>query len=135
MEVIIRHLGNVKFSAAARGHEVICDQPAENSGTDTGMSPPEFLLASLGTCAGYYAAEYVKARNLPAEGLEVRVSAEKEMRPARLDKFRIEVKLPALDAEHEAGVLRAVKHCLIHNTLLSPPSIEIAVQTGVPEQV
>lgn len=135
MEVIIRHLGNVKFSAAARGHEVICDQPAENSGTDTGMSPPEFLLASLGTCAGYYAAEYVKARHLPAEGLEVRVSAEKEMRPARLDKFRIEVKLPALDAEHEAGVLRAVKHCLIHNTLLSPPSIEIAVQTGVPEQV
>lgn len=135
MDVIIRHLGDVKFSAAARGHEVICDQPAENSGTDTGMSPPEFLLASLGTCAGYYAAQYLKTHNLAAEGLEVRVAAEKMMRPARLDSFRIEVKLPGLDAQHEAGVLRAVKHCLIHNTLLTPPSVEIAVETGVPAQV
>ncbi len=135
MELIVRHLGDVKFSAAARGHEVICDQPAENSGKDAGMSPPEFLLASLGTCAGYYAAVYLKTRNLPAEGLEVRVVAEKLTGPARLDGFKIEVKLPGLDAQHEAGVLRAVKHCLIHNTLLSSPSIEIALETAVPAQV
>jgi uncharacterized OsmC-like protein len=53
MEVIVHHLGGVKFEAAARGHRVICDQPAENHGADTGMTPPEFMLASLGTCAGY----------------------------------------------------------------------------------
>ena len=135
MDVIIRHLGDVKFSATARGHEVICDQPVENSGTDTAMSPPEFLLVSLGTCAGYYAAQYLKTRNLPSEGLEVRVVAEKVTGPARLDGFKIEVKVPGVDAHHEAGLLRSVKHCLIHNTLLSPPSIEIAVETAVPAQV
>lgn len=135
MDVIIRHLGDVRFSAAARGHEIISDQPAENSGTDTGMTPPELLLASLGTCAGYYAAQYLKARNLPAEGLEVRVTAEKALKPARLDKFRVEVKLPGLDPKHEAGMLRAVQHCLIHNTLLHPPAVEIALETGVPAEV
>ena len=35
------------------------------------MTPPELFLASLGTCAAYYAAEYLNARDLPADGLEV----------------------------------------------------------------
>lgn len=129
MEVTVRHLGNVQFEATTRGHRLLCDQPPDNGGSDQGMTPPEFLLASLGTCAGFYAAQYLKARNLPAAGLEVTVRAEKAKQPARVDQFRIEVCVPGLDAEHEAGILRAVKACLIHNTLLHAPSIETVVHT------
>jgi putative redox protein len=135
MEVIVLHLGGVKFEAAARGHRVLCDQPAENRGTDQGMTPPEFMLASLGTCAGFYAAEYLRTRGLSAEGLEVRVTAEKASAPARLASFRIEVTVPDLDPQHEAGVLRAVKACLIHNTLMHTPTIEIALETRVPATI
>ena len=127
MEVIIQHLGNVRFEATARGHSVICDQPIENGGADTGMTPPEFLLTSLGTCAGFYAAQYLKARSLSADGLKVRVVAEKGTAPARLAQFRIEVTVPGLEPQHEAGILRAVKACLIHNTLLHAPSISTEV--------
>jgi putative redox protein len=95
------------------------------------MTPPEFLLVSLGTCAGFYAAQYLKARNLPAEGLQVKVSAEKATHPARMGSFRIEVMAPAVGAEHEAGLMRAAKACLIHNTLLNAPAIETVVRTGV----
>jgi putative redox protein len=129
MEVIVRHLGNVQFEAGARGHRVISDQPPANGGEDKGMTPPELLLSSLGTCAGFYAAQYLKARNLPAAGLEVTVHAEKLMQPARLDRLQIEVIVPHLDAQHEAGVLRAVKACLIHNTLLNGPAIDTVVRT------
>jgi uncharacterized OsmC-like protein len=132
MEVKVRHLGNVKFEATTRGHRVVCDQPAENGGSDHGMTPPEFLLASLGTCAGFYAAQYLKARNLPSEGLEVAVHAEKAKLPARLGQFRIEVLVPGLDPKHEAGVHRAVQACLIHNTLLHAPAIETVVRTEAP---
>jgi putative redox protein len=132
MEVTVRHLGNVKFEASTRGHCVICDQPAGNGGFDQGMTPPEFLLTSLGTCAGFYAAQYLKTRSLPAAGLEVTVHAEKAMQPARVEQFRIEVFVPGLEAHHEAGILRAVKACLIHNTLLHAPSIETVVRTAVP---
>jgi uncharacterized OsmC-like protein len=131
MEVTVRHLGNVGFESSARGHRVICDQPADNGGADRGMTPPELLLASLGTCSAHYAAEYLKARNLPSEGLEVKVSATKIKPPARLDGFRIEVIVPGLDPVHEAGVKRAVDACLIHNTLARTPSIETVVQIGV----
>lgn len=125
------HLGNVKFEAIARGHRVICDQPPANGGADEGMTPPEFLLVSLGTCAGFYAAQYLKNHALSADGLEVNVTAEKAKAPARLGQFRIEVMVPGLDHQHETGVLRAVQACLIHNTLLHAPAIETAVLTTV----
>ena len=127
MEVSARYLGDSKFEVAARDHRVICDQPADNGGSDAGMTPPEFLLASLATCAAYYAAQYLKARHLPVVDLRVRVSAEKAQQPARLSLFRIEVMAPGLDQRHQAGIGRAAKSCLIHNTLLSHPSIEVMV--------
>jgi len=125
MQATVRYVGGVKFEASTRNHRVLCDQPVENKGTDTGMTPPEFLLVSLGTCAGYYAAEYLRARSLPVSGLEVRVSAEKNAQPARLDSFSIEVLASELEPRHREGLLRAVKSCLIHNTLTHPPEIEL----------
>jgi uncharacterized OsmC-like protein len=137
MELTVHYTGGVAFKTKVRGHEVVCDQPETNGGQDAGMSPPEFLLASLGTCAGFYAAQYLKTRNLPAEGLSVKVLAEKAAdKPARLGSFRIEVTVPGLvDERHREGVMRAVKSCLIHNTLLHPPAIEIALETPEVEMV
>jgi putative redox protein len=131
MEVFAEYLGGAKCEVTARGHRVICDQPPDNGGCDEGMSPPEFLLVSLATCAAYYAVQYLKARKLPSEDIKVRVSAEKAKQPARLGSFRIEVIAPNLDEQHEAGVLRAVKACLIHNTLLASPEIEVSVNAEV----
>jgi putative redox protein len=131
MEITIQHLGEVRFEATARGHRVVCDQPFDNGGSDNGMTPPEYLLVSLGTCAGFYAAQYMKTRSLAHRGLEVKVSAEKAAQPARLGQFRIDVIVPGLDPQHQAGVLRAVKACLIHNTLLHAPAIETVVSTPV----
>jgi uncharacterized OsmC-like protein len=135
MEVTADFLGGVKFEAQARGHRVICDQPAENGGSDAGMTPPEFLLASLATCAAYYAAQYLKTRQLAAEGLKVRVSAEKLQQPARLGSFRIEVIVPGLEERHQTGVLRAAKACLIHSTLLGQPAIDVVVNATEPATV
>jgi len=125
---VVHFLGGVRFEAEARGHKVMCDQPAENGGGDTGMTPPEFLLASLGTCAGYYAVQYLKARQLSSEGLTVKVEAGKAAQPARMDNFRIVIEVPGLDEpRHRDGVIRAARNCLIHNTMLHAPSIEIAM--------
>jgi putative redox protein len=129
-EVVVEHLGEVQFEVKARNHTIICDQILENGGSDEGMTPPELLLASLGTCAGYYAVQYMKARNLAMEGLRIRTTAEKANAPARLTDFRIELEFPAeLDERHREGILRAVHACLIHNTLLNSPRIDVQVIT------
>ena len=128
METTVRFLDGVRFEAEARGHTVLCDQPVENGGQDSGMTPPEFLLASLGTCAGYYALQYLKARRLSTEGLTVKVEAGKAAQPARMDNFRILIDVPGLaDPRHREGVIRAAKNCLIHNTMLHSPSIDLAL--------
>jgi putative redox protein len=131
MEVSAAYLGGTKFEVDARGHRVISDQPVDNGGDDAGMSPPEFLLASLATCAGYYAAQYLNARGLATDDLTVRVTAQKAAQPARLASFGIDVTAPGVDDRHVAGLYRAVKACLIHNTLLGTPNIEITLHTAV----
>jgi len=131
MEVIVEHLGSVQFEIKARQHTIACDQPPENGGFDEGMTPPELLLAALGSCAGFYVAQYMRKHKLPGEGMLVHVSAEKLKNPARMDDFHIEVQMPLeLDAEHRNGVELAVHHCLIHNTLLHPPQIAVEVKNA-----
>jgi putative redox protein len=132
MEVTVDHLGAVQFEIHARQHTISCDQPLENGGYDEGMTPPELLLASLGSCAGFYAAQYLRRYKLATEGTRVRVTAEKLKDPARVDNFRIEIDTPLeLTEQHRAGVERAVHHCLIHNTLLHPPQMTIEVKQAV----
>ena len=133
VEVTVEHLGSVQFEISARGHKVVSDQPVEAGGFDEGMTPPELMLASLGSCAGYYAAEYLRKHKLASEGTRVRVRADNAKNPARLDNFQIEVELPVeLEERHRRGVEDSVHHCLIHNTLLSPPHIEVQIRLPQP---
>lgn len=132
MEVTVTQVDGVKFSVHARAHRILCDQPLENHGTDSGMTPPELMLASLGSCAAFYAVQYLKTRKLADRGVEVAVTAEKLLQPARLGNFYIRVVSPVpLSEEQSEGLMRSVHHCLIHNTLLSPPEIHIDLAVGV----
>jgi uncharacterized OsmC-like protein len=131
MEIQVEHLGSVQFEVKARQHSLVSDQPSENGGFDEGMTPPELFLASLGTCAGFYAAQYLKKHRLATEGTVIRVTADKAKDPARLDNFRIALDVPCeLSEEHLRGVEESVHHCLIHNTLLNPPKIFIEAKSA-----
>jgi putative redox protein len=132
MELVVEHLGDVQFEIKARQHTILSDQPPENGGYDEGMTPPELLLASLGSCAGFYAAAYLKKHKLATTGTRVHVTADKVKAPARLDNFRITVTVPVeISDEHRKGVEDAVHHCLIHNTLLQPPTIALDIKSQV----
>ena len=128
MEVTVEHLGALQFEIKARQHVIVSDQPAANGGHDEGMTPPELLLASLASCAAFYAAQYLRKHKLATEGTRVRVTADKLKDPARIDNFRIEVEVAMpLDEQHRLGVEESVHHCLIHNTLLHSPNMVIEI--------
>jgi putative redox protein len=136
MEVKVKQIDRFKFRVEARTHAIICDQPVENGGEDGGMTPPELMLASLGACAEFYAVQYLRTRKLDDRRVEVSVTAEKLMQPARLGDFRIHVTCPAaLTPEQTEGLRRSVHHCLIHNTLLSVPQVNIQLAVGEPAVV
>lgn len=130
MEVVAERLSDSKFEITARGHHAISDQPLDNGGEDSGMTPPEFLLGSLASCVAFYAAQYLKTRQLHVEELKVRVTAEKQKPPARLGKFVVEIIAPGLEEAHLAGIQRASEACLIHHTLSHTPEFHFSVTTS-----
>jgi uncharacterized OsmC-like protein len=133
MEVKITHLDKVRFAIQSGSNSIICDQPEENGGEDSGMTPPDLLLASLGSCAAFYAVQYLKTRDLAKTGVEVTVTAEKLKQPARVGNYRVHVVCPvSLTEEQTEGLMRSVHHCLVHNTLLAPPEITIELAIAEP---
>jgi len=133
MEVRIRHGKNYQTEAFARFHRVVCDQPFDEGGSNTGMTPPELMLAAIGSCAMYYAGEFLRTRNLALEDIEIRVSAVKGGMPARLVEIGIEVDAPGLSTRARAGLMKAIEACLLHRTLLDPPRVKISMATSVTE--
>jgi len=130
METTVRYLGGVKFETECRGHKVITDQPVDAKGEDAGMTPPELLLSSLGTCAAFYAAYYLNYNKLSTEGLHVKVTANKLQGPPRVGDFEILVEAPGVDVAHREALLKSVEKCLIHATLRGMPSIHTTVYTA-----
>jgi putative redox protein len=133
MDVKVRSLGGKKFEMLARGHQVLSDQPIDDDGADSAMTPPELFLSALGACSAYYAAEYLRARGLPDEGLEIHVAGETGDQPVRIVSLRIEVIAPGLTQRHRDGILRAVDACILKHTLNKPPVMEVKVVAGEPE--
>lgn len=133
MEVRIRHGKDKQSEAFARFHRVVCDQPFDEGGSDSGMTPPELMLAALGCCGMHYATEYLRARNLALDDIELRISATKGGRPARLVEIGIEVAAPGLSTRAREGLIKAVEACLLHRTLADPPKLKVSMSTLVTE--
>ncbi|MGA7159021.1 MAG: OsmC family protein [Acidobacteriaceae bacterium] len=128
MEVKVTHPGKTRFRIEARQHVIESDQPLDNGGDDLAMTPPELFLASLGSCAAFYAAQYLSSRKLAESGLEVSVTSEKLRDPARLGNFVVKVKSPVgLTPEQAVAMERSVHRCLIHQTMMSAPAMTIEI--------
>lgn len=127
MQSRTRYVDGTRFETRIGAHYIVCDQPLSEGGMDAGASAPELLLAALGSCAGHYALEYLRGRALPVAGLTVEVSAEKFAESGRLGAFRVKVYAGQAGEKDLRGLLRAVRACLVFNTLASIPSIEVEV--------
>lgn len=128
MEVKITHSGRARFIIQARQHVIESDQPRQIGGDDMAMTPPEIFLAALGSCAAFYAVQFLSSRKLADSGLEVRIEAEKLHNPARLGNFLVYVNSPvSLNQDQTLAMGRSIRHCLIHQTMMSEPQIEVRI--------
>lgn len=124
MEVPAEHLGNSKFDVIARGHRLICDQPRENGGNDSGMSPQSFYSRRWPRVPRTTPLQYLKVRSLTAQRLEVKVTPEKAQSFGGWLHFGSR-SAPGLDAQQGA----TVESSLIRNSLLNQ-SIEVLLNTA-----
>jgi uncharacterized OsmC-like protein len=119
----------------ASGHVLLADEPIEHSGTATGPTPYDLLLASLGACTSMTIAMYARRKQWPLQHVTVhlrhsRVHAEDcaqcETAPKKLDRIEREIDLRGeLSDDQRTRLLSIAERCPVHVTLTS----EIDIRT------
>jgi len=125
--VDVTFIAGESYEAVVRGHRIVVDQPAESGGHDSAPTPVELFVASLASCVAYYAGRYLTRHGYSRDGLTVSAGFTMASdRPARVRDIRLTVRVPAgLPAGRRPALHAVVKHCTVHNTLVSAPSVTI----------
>ena len=137
MDIIITFPGGKRVDATFDdGLTVHTDQPVSAGGDGAEVGPYDLFLASLGTCAGYYALAFCQARGLPTDGLALiqHVTTDPATKlPARVD---LELRLPpGFPAHQRAAVQRAAEHCKVKKVLAAPPQVAVQLSFASEESV
>ncbi len=129
MKVFVDFAGKKKFDVKVRDVKTATDLPKEMGGDNTALTPPELLVASLGTCVGYYVLGYLNTAKLDPKGLSVEVDWDFDEKHTRIERLHVHVKTPnAVLGERKDSVLAAAEKCIVHNTLRNYPNVSVFVE-------
>ncbi len=114
-------------------HRLAGDEPVAFGGTDTGPSPYDLLLASLGTCTSMTISFYARRRGWPLESVTVSLHhlkihaidcAECETKEGKIDRIEREIHLAgSLTEEQRSKLMEIADRCPVHQTLTSEINI------------
>jgi putative redox protein len=117
LEVSATWAGGFRAQVAARGHEIVIDEPASSGGSDAGMMPTEALCASIASCFCLALAFAAGKRGRELPGLRVVVRTERVGRELRYGGFDVEAQAAVPGEEMEALMEQARRWCWVSNTL------------------
>lgn len=123
--VDITNKGDSTFQVKSRDYELVVDTEGK------GITPPDTLLASLGSCIGVYIMKYIQGTKLPIKGFAISVDAEfTKAKPIcfKLINVVIDFKSQEFDQRRKQSLLEFIKNCPVHNTLEASPQVEINIK-------
>lgn len=131
MEMKITFPGGVAVDAHFKGFTVHTDQTVENGGRDSGPQPFDLFLASLGTCAGFYAVRFCQQRAIDTTGLGVTLITSRQPGASLLSSIRLEIQLPVgFPEKYRDAIVRAADQCSVKRHILEPPALEVVAVTA-----
>ena len=121
--------GGVAVEARMPEFTIRTDQPPSAGGENSAPSPFVLFLASLGTCAGYFALRFCQERDLPTEGLRLNMAVERDEESRRLEKVRMVIHLPAQFPEkYRKAIVRATDQCAVKKAIFDPPEVSVTTE-------
>jgi putative redox protein len=116
----------LKVGAEYKGFVIQTDQPLYEGGGGTAPAPFDLFLASIATCAGFYALAFCRERNIPVDDLGVKMNMEKGEVSKMIDKITITVDLPAgFPEKYKPVIIKAIDHCTVKAHIVRAPQFEI----------
>lgn len=97
---------------------------------DKGITPPDTLLASIGSCIGVYIRKYAEGSKLVLDKFRISIDADFcAEKPVRFKAINVSIDLNGtiLDERRKRSFLEFIKNCPVHNTLKNSPDIEINI--------
>lgn len=130
----VRFRSGESYEVTVRGHGFTVDQPSDLGGEDLAPTPTELFVASLATCVAFYAGRFLTRHGHGRDGLGVSVTYRMASdRPARVTDIGLTVRVPEdLPADRWPALHAVVSHCIVHNSLVMPPTVRIDVTAGAP---
>lgn len=128
-DITVIHRIEDAFAILIRDHIIEVDQPYTSGGGNVGPTPVEIFVAALAACAAYYGRRHLARRGLPYTSLEVGADFEMSRSgPARVTAVHLTVRPPTrLPSTELPGLLAAIDHCTVHNSLRLPPGLTVEV--------
>lgn len=122
------HEDGDRFTVEVRDHSITVDQPVADGGADRGPSPTELFVASLASCVAFYARRFLARHGLP-DGVAVDAEWTMASSPNRVGSIRVSARAPGLPLALEPRLAKVIEHCTVHNTLMAPPEVTLALET------
>jgi ribosomal protein S12 methylthiotransferase accessory factor len=127
MEMNLNFPGGVAVEAVWKGHTIRTDQPAPHGG-DSAPAPFDLFLASIATCAGFYALRFCQERQLPTEGLALSMDFDKNPETKMISTIRIRLTPPKdFPEKYNAAIVRAMDTCAVKRHILDAPAFEVGL--------
>ncbi len=121
--------GGVAVNAEFDGFTVKSDQPVRAGGEGAEPSPFDLFLASLGTCAGFFALRFCQQRELATLGLGLSLDVERDPEKKLPSKVRIVINLPEdFPEKYRSAIIRATDQCAVKRSIADPPEFEVITQ-------
>jgi putative redox protein len=116
----------LKVNAEYKGFVIPTDQPVHQGGGGTAPAPFDLFLASLATCAGFYALAFCQERHISIEGLAVAMQMERGDVSKMIDKITITVDLPpGFPEKYKFAIVKAIDHCTVKAHIVRAPEFAI----------
>jgi uncharacterized OsmC-like protein/fermentation-respiration switch protein FrsA (DUF1100 family) len=119
--------GRLQQLISVGSHRFFADEPVEQGGLGSGLSPYDLLLAGLGACTSMTLRLFAERKGWPLGKVRVALSHHKihaedcadcETREGRIDEIARSISLRGeLDAAQRAGLLEIADKCPVHRTL------------------
>jgi putative redox protein len=121
-QVTITHKDDQRFVVSSKDYEFMIDTKGG------GVTPPDALLASLGSCLGVYIRKYAESARLELNGFTMYVKAELTKEPpvrfASIDTV-VDFKGAPLDERRKQSLMEFIRKCPVHNTIEGSPRVDV----------